>query len=51
MSKSEQPPSENDDVDPDEQDLLDLAEMDIQSAEYARTVLIEEYDYSEEELP
>lgn len=35
----------------DEQDLLDVAATDLDSADVARRALIEGYGYSEEELP
>lgn len=35
----------------EEQDLLDIADSDLASAEHARAVLREKFDYREEELP
>ncbi|WP_155118485.1 hypothetical protein [Halorubrum sp. BV1] len=42
---------ESEELGGEEQDLLDVAATDLQSAKHARRVLQRKYDYEEEELP
>lgn len=48
---STQPQSSDDNISDEEQDLLDIAQTDLNSAEFAMNILREKYDYSSEELP
>jgi len=48
---STQPQSSDGELSDEEQDLLDIAASELESATYARNILRVKYGYEEEELP